>query len=340
MRIGNVEVNGIARLAPMAAISNAPFRLVAQECGSGMTTTEEIDATSLVYNSLNAQDISRYYPQERPLAMQLLGCDADLLCAAAERLQEMGADIIDLNMGCPVPKITKQGKGSALMREPMTTAPIIRALRKAVQVPFTVKIRGGWDNSTLNAVEVAQMLEDEGVDALTVHPRTRSQQFGGRAPWQIIADVVQAVRIPVTGNGDVTSMAEAREMLATTGCANVMIGRGAVGSPWVFDERYDGMSRPEQLRYRERVIRRHMALVREHYEGGDATGRKELRQRQHDGRTQVRKHLAWYTEGFAHSAETRLRVFRSETIEEALEVFWTFWESNVRPQYESEAAAV
>jgi tRNA-dihydrouridine synthase B len=338
MRIGNVEVQGIARLAPMAAISNAPFRLIAQECGSGMTTTEEIDATSLIFNSLNAQDISRYYPEERPLAMQLLGCDVDLLCAAAAILQEMGADVIDLNMGCPVPKITKQGKGSALMRDPLTTAPIIRAMRKAIHVPFTVKIRGGWDNATLNAVEVAHMLEDEGVDAITVHPRTRSQQFTGRAPWQIIADVVEAVHIPVTGNGDVKSMADAREMLTTTGCANVMVGRGAVGSPWVFDERYDEMPRPEQLRYRERVIRRHIALIRQHYEGNESTGRKELRQREHDGRTQIRKHLAWYSEGFPHSAETRLKVFQSETIDEALDAFWSFWEKNVRPEYEAVTA--
>ncbi len=316
MLIGSVQVDGLARLAPMAAISNAPFRLLARECGSGMTTSEEIDATSLVRESKAALDIIRTYPEETPIAMQLLGSDVDLLCSAAERLQELGAaDIIDLNMGCPVPKITKQGKGSALMRDPASTALIIRALRKVILVPFTVKIRGGWDNDALNAVEVAKMLVDEGVDAITVHPRTRSQQFTGRAPWQIIRDVVEAVPVPVTGNGDVKSMADARAMVAETGCAQVMIGRGAVGSPWVFDETYESLSAAGQWAYRERVIRRHIALLREHYA-----------ENQRDGRTQVRKHLAWYTEGVPRGAATRMRVFQSETIDEAEDVFWSWWE--------------
>lgn len=323
MRIGNIDIQGIARLAPMAAISNAPFRLVCQEAGSGMTTSEEIDAMSMVRNAPSALDIARYYPQERPLAMQLLGCDIDLLTTAAERIQELGADIVDLNMGCPVKKIVTQGKGSALMRDPEATRLIIRSLRKTIRVPFTVKIRGGWDTTVINAVEVALMLEEEGVDAITVHPRTRSQQFTGRAPWQIISDVVQAVKIPVTGNGDVKSMADAREMIAETGCANVMIGRGAVGSPWVFNSGYDGWARPQQLAYREQIIKRHMSLLQEHFAENDR-----------DCRTQVRKHLAWYSEGFRNSAETRLRVFQSETVSEALDVFWTFWDRNVRPEYE------
>lgn len=320
MRIGNVEVEGIARLAPMAAISNAPFRMVARECGSGMTTSEEIDAMSLVRENRAALDIIRAYPEEKPIAMQLLGADAGLLCAAAERLQEMGvADIIDLNMGCPVPKITKQGKGSALMRDVPAAAELLRAMRKVIRVPFTVKIRGGWDSEALNAVEVARMAVDEGIDAITVHPRTRSQQFTGRAPWQIIKDVVEAVPVPVTGNGDVKSMDDARRMIAETGCVQVMIGRGAVGSPWVFNEAYDRMSMEEQWAYRGGVIRRHMELLKEHYA-----------ENQRDGRTQVRKHLAWYTEGEPFGAATRGRVFQSETIAEAEDVFWTWWEQAER----------
>ncbi len=313
----------------MAAISNAPFRLVAQECGSGMTTSEEIDAMSIVRNAPAALEIAKYYPQERPIAMQLLGSDPDLLCAAAEIVQELGADIVDLNMGCPVRKITNQGKGSALMRDPEATRLVIRALRKTVRVPFTVKIRGGWDSTALNAVEVAKMLEEEGVDALTVHPRTRSQQFTGRAPWQIIRDVVEAVKIPVTGNGDVTSMDEATQMIASTGCVNVMIGRGAIGSPWVFNPAYDTMPRAEQLRYRQRCVERHMSLLREHFAGN-----------QREARTQARKHLAWYSEGFRNSAEARLRVFQAPTVEDALDVFWTFWDKNVRPEYEPLAVPV
>src|SRR5262249_52843367 len=157
----------------------------------------------------------------------------------AERCQALGADIVDLNMGCPMPKITGKGKGAALMRDVTGTALVLRALHKACSVPLTIKIRGGWDDEHLNAVEVAQMAEAEGVDAITVHPRTRSQRFTGRAPWTIIADVVEAVHIPVTGNGDVRSMAEARRMVAETGCASVMIGRGALGHPWIFDETFD-----------------------------------------------------------------------------------------------------
>ena len=206
MKIGSVEIPALARLAPMAGITNAPFRLIARECGSGLTTSEEMDAASLLTGHPHADAIAAYYPAERPLAMQLLGKDPDRLARAAERCQILGADIVDLNMGCPMPQITGKGKGAALMRDVPTTALILRALRKAVTVPLTVKIRGGWDDEHLNAVEVAQMAEAEGVDAITVHPRTRSQRFTGKAPWTIIREVVDAVSIPVTGNGDVQSM--------------------------------------------------------------------------------------------------------------------------------------
>src|SRR5262249_23387073 len=164
-------IDAVARLAPMAGATNAPFRLVARECGSGFTTTEEMDAAALLMNHPHADAIAAYYPAERPLAMQLLGKDPAILARAAERVQSLGADIVDLNMGCPMPKITGKGKGAALMKDVLATALILRALRKAVSVPFTIKIRGGWDDEHLNAVEVAQMAESEGVDAITVHPR-------------------------------------------------------------------------------------------------------------------------------------------------------------------------
>lgn len=314
MRIGDVEVRGIARLAPMAGISNAPFRLVARACGSGLITTEEIDATSLVRENPVAREIARFYPEERPLAMQLLGCDAAVLVPAAERLQEAGADIIDLNMGCPVPKITRQGKGSALMRDVPATAQLLREMRQAIRVPFTVKIRGGWDDEHQNAVDVARMAEDEGVDAITVHPRTRSQRFTGRAPWQVIADVVEAVRIPVTGNGDVTSMAEARAMMATTGCASVMIGRGALGRPWVFDVELESLPPAEQWARKTAAVERHIALIEAHF----AENPRYLL-------NQLRKHLAWYTEGIRGSKPARAAVHMSRTPEEALDAFRRFW---------------
>ena len=315
MKIGPVEIPTLARLAPMAGITNAPFRLIARECGSGLTTSEEMDAAALLTGHPHADAIAAYYPEERPLAMQLLGKDPELLARAAERCQVLGADIVDLNMGCPMPKITGKGKGAALMRDVAASALILRALRKAVSVPLTVKIRGGWDDEHLNAVEVAQMAEAEGVDALTVHPRTRSQRFTGRAPWTIIREVVEAVSVPVTGNGDVDSMAEARHMAAETGCASVMIGRGALGSPWIFDETFETLSREDQRDHKARVIGRHIALIREHF-------------REKYALIQMKKHLAWYTEGLGHATECRARIFQTRSPEEVWEVFQSYWEGS------------
>jgi tRNA-dihydrouridine synthase B len=312
MKIGSVEIRALTRLAPMAGITNAPFRLIARECGSGLTTTEEMDAAALLMNNPHADAIAAYYPEERPLAMQLLGKDADILVRAAERLQRLGADIVDLNMGCPMPKITAKGKGAALMRDVMGTALILRALRKALDVPFTIKIRGGWDDEHLNAVEVAQMAEAEGVDGITVHPRTRSQRFTGKAPWTVIREAVDAVQIPVTGNGDVRSMAEARRMMAETGCQSVMIGRGALGSPWVFDEAFESLPPAAQREYQAHAIARHCELIRGHF-------------REKYALIQIKKHLAWYTEGLEHASRCRVEIFQSRGADEAWEVFQRYW---------------
>jgi nifR3 family TIM-barrel protein len=312
MRIGGVEIARLARLAPMAGITNAPFRLIARDCGSGLTTTEEMDAAALLMNHPHADAIAASYPEERPLAMQLLGKDPDVLVRAAERCQTLGADIVDLNMGCPMPKITGKGKGAALMRDVTGTALILRALRKSLDVPFTIKIRGGWDDEHLNAVEVAQMAEAEGVDAITVHPRTRSQRFTGKAPWVIIRDVVEAVGIPVTGNGDVRSMTEARRMVAETGCQSVMIGRGALGTPWIFDEEFDTLSAEAQRAHKARVVARHCELIRTHF-------------REKYALIQMKKHLAWYTEGLGHATRCRAEIFQSRTADEVWEVFQRYW---------------
>jgi tRNA-dihydrouridine synthase B len=312
MRIGNVDVAGLARLAPMAGATNAPFRLVARECGSGLTTTEEMDSSSVLFQTPHAISAAAYYPAERPLAMQLLGKHPEALADAAAKCEAMGADVVDLNMGCPVPKITGKGKGAALMRDLPLAARILGAMRRAVRVPLTVKIRGGWDDAHLNAVEVAAMAEGEGVDAITVHPRTRSQMFTGKAPWTIIAEVVDAVRIPVTGNGDVRSMADARRMVAETGCQSVMVGRGALGRPWIFDEAYGALPAQAQREYRARVIARHVTLIREHcYE------RYAL--------TQLKKHLSWYTEGLDHACQCRAALFAARTADEVWEIFQRYW---------------
>src|ERR1700730_11636647 len=297
MKIGAVEIPALARLAPMAGITNAPFRLIARECGSGLTTSEEMDAAALLTGHPFADAIAAYYPAERPLAMQLLGKDPDLLARAADRCQTLGADIVDLNMGCPLPKIPGKGKGAALMRDVAASALILRALRKAVSVPLTVKIRGGWDDEHLNAGEVAQMAEAEGVDAITVHPRTRSQRF--------------------TGNGAVHSMAEARRMVAETGCASVMIGREALGSPWIFDESFEALPREGQRDLKARGIARPASLTREH-------------SREKYALIQMKKHLAWYTEGLGHATECRARIFQTRSPEEVWEVFQSYWTSTRR----------
>jgi nifR3 family TIM-barrel protein len=326
MRIGDVEVRGLARLAPMAGATNAPFRLVARECGSGLVTTEEIDAASLLLGSPHAATSGACYPEERPLAMQLLGKDPEFLARAAAACEALGADVVDLNMGCPVAKITGKGKGAALMRDVPAAARILRAMRRAVRVPLTIKIRGGWDDAHLNAVEVARMAESEGVDAITVHPRTRAQQFTGKAPWTIIAEVVDAVRIPVTGNGDVRSMADARHMARATGCASVMIGRGALGRPWVFDESFDALPADARRRYKLRVIERHVALITAQFGPKLAL-------------VQLKKHLAWYTDGLGHAREARVALFQARAPEEAWDIFRRCWARAEHEELERAGAA-
>jgi tRNA-dihydrouridine synthase B len=294
------------RLAPMAGVTNAPFRLVCRECGAGPLTSEEIDARALVHGNARTTALTRYLPEEQPLAMQLLGADPDVLAEAARRLEAGGAAAIDLNMGCPVPKIVAKGQGAALMRDPLAAAVVFRTLRKAVGVPFTIKIRGGWDERTINAVEIARLAESEGVDAITVHPRTRSQQFTGRAPWDVIAAVAAAVRLPVVGNGDVRSVDDARAMVAATGCAAVMIGRGALGAPWIFR----GVETGREAR--AAIVRRHAALI-------------DLHLPERVALVQLKKHLAWYSAGLPGSAAVRPRLFAAPTAAEAHAIFWAAW---------------
>jgi nifR3 family TIM-barrel protein len=294
------------RLAPMAGVTNAPFRLVARECGAGRLTSEEIDARGLVEDNRHTRALAQYLPAEHPIVFQLLGADPDLLAEAARRLEALGADGIDLNMGCPVAKIVAKGQGAALMRDPLQAAVIFRTMRKAITGPFTIKIRGGWDATTLNAVEIARIAAAEGVDGITVHPRTRSQQFTGRAPWEIIAAVVQAVRVPVTGNGDVRCLDDARAMGETTGCGAVMIGRGALGAPWIF------LGRAATWEEKAAVVRRHCALI-------------EAQLPERAALVQLKKHLAWYSDGLPFAARMRPVLFQAKDAATARDVFWQVW---------------
>ncbi len=326
MKIGSIDTGGPVRLAPMADVSNVPFRLIARRCGSGMTTSEEIDAEALIHDSHRARRTAEFLPEERPVALQLLGGRAESMAEAARRLQDLGADIIDVNMGCPVRKIVKKGKGSALMRDLPRTAEIISSMRKTLSIPLTIKIRGGWDDEHLNAVEVARLAESEGVDSVTVHPRTRSQQFTGVAPWQIIREVVDAVKIPVIGNGDVTSMPEARRMMAETGCQSVMIGRGAMGRPWVFSDGYESLSREDQDEYRLNVITDHMELIQEHLDE-----RRAL--------IQMKKNLSWYISTGWRARFRRSELFECVTAAEAWDVFNRYWELRLFEEQKLAAAA-
>ncbi len=290
------------RLAPMASFTNAPFRRIAVRCGSGFTTNEEIDAEALLAGSAWAAESARQEPEVGPVAMQLLGNSAETLVPAAVRLVEAGADIVDINMGCPVPKIVHRGKGAALMRDVAATGRILEALRRAIDVPLTIKIRGGWDECQPNAVEVARMAQDAGVDAITVHPRTRAQRYGGRAPWEVIAEVVAAVDIPVTGNGDVASLAEARAMMATTSCQSVMVGRAALGRPWLFDAGYESLSADGRAAYEARVVGEHLDLIEAAF-----SPRMAL--------LQMKKHLAQYGAGRPDARTLRAELFAQASIE-------------------------
>ncbi len=303
------------RLAPMAAYTNVPFRQIAVRCGSGFTTNEEIDAEALVRDNPWALISARTDTDLGVVAMQLLGGKAEVLAGGAVRLVEAGADIVDINMGCPVPKIVKRGKGAALMRDVPATARILDAVRRAIpDTPLTIKIRGGWNDADQNAVEVARMAQDVGVDAITVHPRTRAQRYAGRAPWDLITEVVAAVDIPVTGNGDVTSLVDAHAMMVTTGCASVMIGRGALGRPWVFNEMYEGLDESARLAAEASVIAEHLDLIEAYFSPREAL-------------VQMQKHLLHYSAGWPGARFLRTDLFAAPTAEAVRDVFW----SRLRP---------
>ncbi|MFA7250046.1 MAG: tRNA-dihydrouridine synthase [Dehalococcoidia bacterium] len=303
------------RLAPMASYTNVPFRRIALHCGSGFTTNEEIDAEALIRGNPWATRSASVEPGLGVVAMQLLGGTEEALVPAARHLVESGAHIVDINMGCPVPKIVKRGKGAALMRDVASTARILEAIRRAIpETPLTIKIRSGWSETDQNAVEVARMAQDAGVDAITVHPRTRAQQYTGRAPWDVIGDVVRAVDIPVTGNGDVTSIAEARRMMAETGCVSVMIGRAALGRPWVFNPAYEAMDERQRLAYEAEVIARHIDLIEAYFPPFAAA-------------VQMKKHLMHYSVGWPGARLMRGELFSQSSTEAVRRVFW----SRLRP---------
>jgi tRNA-dihydrouridine synthase B len=234
MYIGNVKLDNNVFLAPMAGVTDMPFRILCKEQGCGLVYTEMVSAKGIHYNDERSNKLAEVNEAEKPASVQIFGTEPAVMAEIAEKLNQSDADIIDINMGCPTPKITKNGEGSALMLNPNLAGKIISAVSKATNKPVTVKIRKGWDESNVNAVEIAKIAEDNGAKAIAIHGRTREQFYSGISDWDIISSVKEAVSIPVIGNGDVFSPEDAREMLIKTNCDAVMIGRGAQGNPWVF----------------------------------------------------------------------------------------------------------
>ena len=305
------------RLAPMAGVTNSPFREICILNNSGFVTSEEIDATALVYDkSIRTKEIASFNIKEKPIALQLLGCDEKIMSEASKILQQMGADIIDINMGCPVPKITKKGKGSALMKDIIQTSKLINKIRKVTNIPLTAKIRSGWNEEDQNAVEFSKMLEEEGIDGLTVHPRTRAQRYEGISKWEIIKNVVDNINIPVTGNGDVKSFEDAELMIKNTGCHSVMIGRSGIGNPWIFNPQFQKLDEIKRIKKMVNDIKIHIDYMKQFF----AEKNIDL---------QIKKQLSYYSKGLINSKELRQKIFRSnEDIEIIILYFFENLEKN------------
>ena len=234
MKIGNLELENNVFLAPMAGVTDLPFRILCKEMGCGLVYSEMVSAKGILYDNKNTTELLEIDPKERPVAVQLFGSDPEILGAMAKKIEQYPIDIIDVNMGCPAPKIVKNGEGSCLMKTPELVGKIVKSLVESQSKPVTIKFRKGFDDDHVNAVEIAKIAEANGASAVAVHGRTREQYYSGKADWDIIKQVKAAVNIPVIGNGDVFTPQDAKNLLEHTGCDAIMVGRGAQGNPWIF----------------------------------------------------------------------------------------------------------
>lgn len=311
LMIGSVQLKNNVILAPMAGVSDLPFRLLCSRQGAGMVCSEMISAKAILYKNKNTEELLEIHPEEGPVSLQLFGSDPDIVSEMAKKIEERPFAVLDLNMGCPVPKVVNNGEGSALMKNPLLAGKIIEKTARAIEKPVTVKIRKGFDDAHVNAVEIAHIAQESGAAAVAVHGRTREQYYSGKADWDIIAQVKQAVSIPVLGNGDVTDGDSARKMLRETGCDGILIGRAAQGNPWIFREVTAALEgreipkRPDREELYEMIVE-HALLSRE-YKGEYIAVRE------------MRKHMAWYTTGLPHASQLRCRINEMETMEQLIE---------------------
>ena len=298
--IGSLKIKNNVILAPMAGISDLPFRMMAREAGCALAFTEMISANGLVRGIEKSQQYMKSCIDDKPLGVQIFGNDPTTMADAVRIVDDYGADLIDLNMGCPVKKVVKNGAGAALLKDPGLVSQILESVRKATRKPLTVKIRSGWNLQSINAVQIARIAEQQGIDAVFVHARTAVQGFAGSADWRIIEEVKNSVGIKVIGNGDVKSGADAWRMIKMTGCDGVMIGRGALGNPWIFNEAFNYQSTVQT--HSEPVLNERKEMILRHLERETIfLGQKEAVKR-------FRKHLLWYTKGIRGGASFRSRV--------------------------------